>query len=75
MTRSSVSSSRGLGIGKLLSDRCIQMAKEDGAPCIGLHTSQIITVALPMYLRRGFVKDADLDPIAGAPYGRYVLRF
>jgi hypothetical protein len=30
-------------------------------------------VALPMYLRMVFIKDADLPPIAGAPYARYVL--
>jgi ribosomal protein S18 acetylase RimI-like enzyme len=67
--------SRGRGIGKRLSDACIELAQRDGAPCIGLHTSPIMKVALPMYIRRGFVKDAELAPIAGAPYERYVLRF
>jgi GNAT superfamily N-acetyltransferase len=68
-------SRRGRGVGRRLSDACIDRAKGDGATCIGLHTSAIMTVALPMYLRMGFIKDADLPPIAGAPYGRYVLRF
>jgi GNAT superfamily N-acetyltransferase len=68
-------SRRGMGTGKRLSEACVQHAKDDGATCIGLHTSEIMTVALPMYLRMGFVKDADLPPIAGAPYARYVLRF
>ena len=67
--------SRGRKLGARLSEACIELARKDGAPCIGLHTSPIMKVALPMYLRRGFVKDADLDPIAGAPYERYVLRF
>jgi predicted N-acetyltransferase YhbS len=66
-------SSRGKGIGKALATACIQCAKESGAPCIALHTSPIMTVALPMYLRMGFAKDGDMPPIAGAPYARYVL--
>lgn len=64
---------RGRGIGKALMNACIHEALRDGAPCIGLHTSPIMEVALPMYLRMGFIKDADLPPIAGAPYARYVL--
>ena len=67
--------SRGRKLGARLSEACIERARKDRAQCIGLHTSPIMEVALPMYLRRGFVKDADLDPIAGAPYERYVLRF
>jgi GNAT superfamily N-acetyltransferase len=66
---------RGMGTGRRLANACIQKAKDDGATCIGLHTSGIMSVALPMYLRMGFVKDTDLPPIAGAPYARYVLRF
>jgi ribosomal protein S18 acetylase RimI-like enzyme len=66
-------SHRGQGIGKALTMACIRAAVRDGARCIGLHTSPIMEVALPMYLRMGFIKDADLPPIAGAPYARYVL--
>jgi ribosomal protein S18 acetylase RimI-like enzyme len=66
-------SHRGRGIGKALMNACIGAAIADGARCIGLHTSPIMEVALPMYLRMGFIKDADLPPIAGAPYARYVL--
>jgi GNAT superfamily N-acetyltransferase len=66
-------SRRGGGIGKALTAACIDEALKDGARCIGLHTSPIMEVALPMYLRMGFVKDADLAPIGGAPYARYVL--
>jgi ribosomal protein S18 acetylase RimI-like enzyme len=67
-------SHRGNGIGRRLTEACIEHARQDGASCIGLHTSPIMSVALPMYLRMGFVRDADLPPIAGAPYARYVLR-
>jgi ribosomal protein S18 acetylase RimI-like enzyme len=65
---------RGKGIGKALAVACVERAKEDGARFMGLHTSPIMTVALPMYVRIGFAKDADLPPIAGAPHARYVLR-
>ena len=64
---------RHRGIGKALTNACISEAVKDGARCIGLHTSPIMEVALPMYLRLGFVQDAELPPIAGAPYARYVL--
>jgi ribosomal protein S18 acetylase RimI-like enzyme len=64
---------RGSGIGKALMNACIREALEDGAHCIGLHTSPIMEVALPMYLRMGFIRDGELPPIAGAPYARYVL--
>lgn len=66
-------SHRGCGIGKALTYACIREAVKDGARCIGLHTSPIMEVALPMYLRMGFIKDAELPPIAGAPYARYAL--
>lgn len=66
---------RKMGIGRKLTEAYIQRAKLDQADCIGLHTSPVMTVALPLYLRMGFVKDKDLSPIAGAPYARYVLKF
>jgi ribosomal protein S18 acetylase RimI-like enzyme len=66
-------SHRGCGIGKALMNACVREAAKDGARCIGLHTSPIMEVALPMYLRMGFIKDADLPSIAGAPYARYAL--
>jgi ribosomal protein S18 acetylase RimI-like enzyme len=66
-------SHRGQGIGKELMNACVREAVRDGAHCIGLHTSPIMEVALPMYLRMGFVKHGELPPIAGAPYARYVL--
>jgi ribosomal protein S18 acetylase RimI-like enzyme len=67
--------SRGMGIGRRLTEECISRALLDQADCIGLHTSPVMTVALPLYLRMGFVMDKVLSPIAGAPYARYVLKF
>jgi ribosomal protein S18 acetylase RimI-like enzyme len=66
---------RNLGIGRRLIGECVRRARRDHAHCIGLHTSPIMTVALPLYLRMGFVKDRELAPIAGAPYASHVLTF
>ena len=62
---------RGKGIGRALSEACIARAKRDGAPLIALHTSPIMTVALPMYLKMGFVKACDAPPIFGVAYAVY----
>lgn len=66
---------RNKGIGRRLTEECILRARRDRADCIALHTSPVMTVALPLYLRMGFIKDRELSPIAGAPYARYVLMF
>jgi GNAT superfamily N-acetyltransferase len=62
---------RGKGIGRALSDACIARAERDGSPIIALHTSPIMSVALPMYLRMGFVKAYDAPPIFGVAYAVY----
>jgi len=62
---------RGKGIGRALSDACIARARRDGSPIIALHTSPIMSVALPMYLRMGFVKAYDAPPIFGVAYAVY----
>lgn len=62
---------RGLGIGRALTQECINRAKRDQAPHIGLHTSPVMNVALPLYLRMGFEKAADIEPIRGVPYATY----
>ena len=62
---------RGKGIGHALSNECIARARRDQAPLIALHTSPIMTVALPMYLKMGFVKACDAPPIYGVAYAVY----
>jgi GNAT superfamily N-acetyltransferase len=62
---------RGKGLGRALSTECIARAKRDGSPIIALHTSPIMTVALPMYLKMGFVKAYDAPPIFGVAYAVY----
>ena len=62
---------QGKGIARVLSNECIARAKRDGSPVVALHTSPIMTVALPMYLRMGFTKAYDAPPIHGVPYAVY----
>jgi GNAT superfamily N-acetyltransferase len=62
---------RGKGIGRALSGECIARAKRDGSPIIALHTSPIMSVALPMYQKMGFVKAYDAPPIFGVAYAVY----
>jgi GNAT superfamily N-acetyltransferase len=62
---------RGKGLGHTLSTQCIARARRDGSPVIALHTSPIMTVALPMYLRMGFVRAYDAPAIFGVVYAVY----
>jgi GNAT superfamily N-acetyltransferase len=64
---------RGLGVGRRLVEACLQAARRDQAPAVGLHTSPIMASALRLYGALGFQRDSDLPPIKGVPYGRYVL--
>jgi hypothetical protein len=51
---------------------CVNRAIADGASAMGLHTSKIMTVALPMYERMGFRFKRDVPPVFGVPYAVYV---
>jgi GNAT superfamily N-acetyltransferase len=62
---------RGQGLGHVLGAECIARAKRDRSPIIALHTSPIMTVALPMYLKMGFIKAYDAPPIFGVAYAVY----
>jgi ribosomal protein S18 acetylase RimI-like enzyme len=64
---------RGQGAGRRLVAGCLGLARDAGAPFVGLHTSPVMAAALHMYEAMGFVRDCDLAPIRGVPYGRYVL--
>jgi ribosomal protein S18 acetylase RimI-like enzyme len=63
---------RGHGVGRMLTDECIQRARRDGAREIALHTSRIMRVALALYLRSGFVMVRQCPPIFGVPYRIYL---
>lgn len=63
---------RGKGVGRQLTEECLRRAERDQAGVIALHTTPIMTVALPMYLRMGFVKTGEAPDILGVPYAVYV---
>ena len=65
---------RGQGIGRRLSEECIARARRERASIIGLHTSPALTIALPMYLRLGFVHYRDIPDRNGLPYATYALQ-
>jgi GNAT superfamily N-acetyltransferase len=57
---------RGKGIGRRLTEECISRARRDKAPQIALHTTKIMSVAQPMYVRMGFELIRDTPPIYGS---------
>lgn len=63
---------RGGGIGRTLAEECIRRAERDGAKQFALHTSEIMAVALPMYLRMGFQRVSVAPPIHGVEYCVYL---
>jgi ribosomal protein S18 acetylase RimI-like enzyme len=65
--------SRGIGLGRALTEECIRRAQRDKAPIIALHTTPIMTVALPMYLRMGFRLQSEAPPIYGVRYAVYTM--
>jgi GNAT superfamily N-acetyltransferase len=62
---------RGNGLGRRLTQACIDRAKRDASPIIALHTTPIMNVALSMYLRMGFTKVCAAPDIYGVPYAVY----
>lgn len=64
---------RGCGVGSALAQQCLARARRDGALVFALHTSPIMEVALPMYLRMGFRRLRGAPLIHGVDYDVYVL--
>ena len=63
---------RGLGLGKKLTQECIDRAVRDNCSSISLHTSPIMKIALPMYERMGFKRVSDAPDISGVKYDVYI---
>ena len=63
---------RGQGIGRRLTDACIERARGDGADVIALHTSPAMEVALAMYLKMGFRLENKVPDRFGVPYAVYL---
>lgn len=63
---------RGLDVGKSLAEACLERAQRDGANVFALHTSELMQVALPMYLRMGFKWHCAAPAIHGVRYDVYL---
>ena len=56
-----VPGARGQGVGTALMDECERRASRAGATMLGLHTMEMMQVAIAMYERRGFERAPELD--------------
>jgi ribosomal protein S18 acetylase RimI-like enzyme len=63
---------RGQGIGRKLTQACLELAQRDGAAVIALHTSPAMKVALALYLRMGFKLLRSVPDRFGVPYAVYL---
>lgn len=63
---------RGQGVGRRLTEECVESARRDGATTIALHTSPAMEVALAMYLRMGFRLERKVPDRFGVPYAVYL---
>lgn len=65
---------RGRGVGRLLVERCIERTREVGAPTLGIHSIALLTDAIRLYERLGFVRCPEYDlrakDVFGAPPGK-----
>jgi ribosomal protein S18 acetylase RimI-like enzyme len=52
---------RGHGVGRLLVEACVDRARRDGAPSIGLGTRPVMEAARRLYERVGFRRRPDLE--------------
>jgi GNAT superfamily N-acetyltransferase len=56
---------RGKGIGKLLTNKCIQNAKDNKHNQVVIHTTKAMQIAWDMYKNLGFKRSDDLDFMQG----------
>jgi len=63
----------GLGIGKKLTQLCLERAQQLGEQAIGLHTSEFMSPARTMYEELGFRQVKELEPIYDKRYWLYKL--
>jgi ribosomal protein S18 acetylase RimI-like enzyme len=63
----------GKGIGKKLTQMCIDFAKETGESVIALHTSEFMDAARHIYENIGFKQIKELEPRLGKKYWLYIL--
>lgn len=64
----------GNGIGRMLTEKCIEYAKENKEHIVALHTSEIMSKARKLYENLGFKILREIDPRLGKKYWLYTLR-
>jgi len=63
----------GQGIGKQLTQQCIDFAKSSGEQVVALHTSEYMDAARHLYESLGFKRGKELEPRYGKRYWLYKL--
>ncbi len=63
----------GKGIGRKLTEKCIDYAKENGEQVVALHTSEIMHKARALYENLGFNILREIEPRLGKRYWLYWL--
>lgn len=63
----------GQGIGKTLTEKCIQYAQENNEKIVALHTSEIMSKAITIYEKLGFKILREIRPSLGKRYWLYTL--
>jgi ribosomal protein S18 acetylase RimI-like enzyme len=63
---------RGIGIGKKLTDLCMEYAKETNKKYIALLSSEFIDSARAIYEKRGFIKTKEIEYL-GKRYWIYLF--
>ena len=66
---------RGLGIGRNLTQLCVQHAQVTHEKGVALHTSEFMDAARKMYEGIGFKQENELTPMYGKRYWLYKLSF
>ena len=56
---------RGKGIAKLLTNKCLDLAKKAGHPQVIIHSTKAMKIAWSMYERLGFKRASELDFVQG----------
>ena len=67
-------SHRGKGIAKALTSTCLTIASNKNYSSVALYTSNIMKVALSMYLKLGFKHIKNIGLICGVEYNLYKLK-
>lgn len=64
---------RRKGAARALAKACLDLARADGVPTFGLHTSEAMHEARALYESLGFTRGRELTPIFGLRYWVYSL--